>query len=339
MLEGFAKYRCAVVILNWNGSEHLRKFLPSVVEHTPSWVDIVVADNGSSDCSCFVVKSEFSPRVELLMMEENRGFAGGYNHALSQLPHDYFILLNSDVEVEAQWVEPLIEQMESDPTVGITGSKLRSYTHPEMFEYAGAAGGFIDYLGYPYCRGRVMSHIERDNGQYDDARDLFWVSGAALSIRASLFKELGGFDTDFFAHMEEIDLCWRAQLLGYRVRVVPQSVVYHLGGGTLTTESPHKTYLNHRNNLAMLYKCAPPIQRCVVAVVRPVLDLAAALSYLLQGRVESFWAVFQAWATFLKWHTELTRKRNAIRDSVRQESKYIYKGSIILHTRRRLPKL
>ncbi len=332
MIEFYSKYRAAVVILNWNGAEHLRTFLPSVVEHTPSWVDIIVADNGSTDCSCFVIKSEFSPRVELFMMDDNRGFAGGYNHVLSELPHDYFVLLNSDVRVEAGWIEPLLEELMSDQKIGAVGSKIRSYNEPEMFEYAGAAGGYIDYLGYPFCRGRVVSHIERDTGQYDDARDIFWISGAAFGVRADLYRELGGFDQDFFSHMEEIDLCWRIQLAGYRVRIVPRSVVYHLGGGTLSSDSKFKTYLNHRNNLAMLYKCAPPMQRCVVAIVRPFLDLAAAFSYLAQGRYGSFWAVFRAWGAFLAWHSELWRKRKQIRGQRRAESKYIYGGSILLRT-------
>ncbi len=331
MIEFYSKYRAAVVILNWNGADHLRKFLPTIVEHTPSWVDIIVADNGSTDCSCFILKSEFSPRVELMMMDENRGFAGGYNHALAELPHDYFILLNSDVEVKVGWIEPLLEELKSDSQIGIVGSKLRSYSNHEMFEYAGAAGGYIDYLGYPFCRGRLLSNLEKDMGQYDDARDLFWVSGAAFGIRAELYRELGGFDEDFFAHMEEIDLCWRAQLFGYRVRIVPQSVVYHLGGGTLSAESSHKTYLNHRNNLAMLYKCSSPMQRCVVAVVRPFLDLAAAFGYLVQGRGSSFTAVIRAWVTFIKWHASLVRKREHIRDTRRSKAQYIYKGSILLY--------
>lgn len=199
-----------------------------------------------------------------------------------------------------------------------------------MFEYAGASGGYIDYLGYPFCRGRILRTVEEDRGQYDDARDLFWVSGAAFCCRAELFHRLGGFDDDFFAHMEEIDLCWRMQLAGYRVRVVPESRVYHLGGGTLQTDSPSKVFYNHRNNLAMLYKCSTPVQRLLVAVVRPVLDLLAALSYLAQGRADNFRAVFRAWRDFLRWHGKLAEKRRAIRSARKAEAQHIYRGSIVL---------
>ncbi len=322
--------RVAVVILNFNGEEHLRRFLPSVVEHTPEYVDVIVADNGSTDGSCELLQSEFSPRVELLRLDRNYGFAEGYNRALTQLDHDIFILLNSDVEVTPGYVEPLIEELLSSDDIAAVGPKLRSVAEPEKFEYAGASGGFIDYLGYPFCRGRKLSKVEYDKGQYDDARDIFWVSGAAFVCRGSIYKELGGFDSDFFAHMEEIDLCWRMQLRGYRVRIVPQSVVYHLGGGTLNVLSPFKVFLNHRNNLAMLYKCAPTPQRITVAILRPFLDLAAAFSYLLKGQSKAFCAVFKAWWEFIKWHKSLNTKRHAIRSNAICESKYIYKGSIFL---------
>ncbi|MFI3248820.1 MAG: glycosyltransferase family 2 protein [Rikenellaceae bacterium] len=322
--------RVAVVILNYNGEGHLRRFLPSVVEHTPSFVDIIVADNGSSDSSCSLIRDHFSPRVELLALDQNYGFAAGYNRALERLDHEIFLLLNSDVEVSANYIEPLLEELLSSDDIAAVGPKLRSVVEPNKFEYAGAAGGYIDFLGYPFCRGRIMNKTEVDHGQYDDSRDLFWVSGAAFCCRSSIYKSLGGFDGDFFAHMEEIDLCWRMQLAGYRIRIVPQSVVYHLGGGTLSTLSPFKTELNHRNNLAMLYKCAPTRQRITVAVVRPFLDLAAALSYLCQGQVGAFNAVFKAWWGFLRWHKALNKKRRAIRSNVVAESKHIYNGSIFL---------
>ncbi len=320
--------KVAVVILNYNGAEHLRCFLPSVVEHTPQCVEIIVADNGSTDGSCEEVRELFAPRVEVVELGRNWGFAEGYNRALEGLDHDIFILLNSDVEVSEGWVEPLLEAFESSDDIAVVGSKLRSYRDREYFEYAGASGGYIDYLGYPFCRGRRLSTVERDEGQYDDARDVFWVSGAALACRASAFREMGGFDGDFFAHQEEIDLCWRLQLRGYRIRIEPRSVVYHLGGGTLSADSPRKTMLNHRNNLAMLYKCAPTKQRVVVAVVRPLLDLAAAVSYLLQGRWRSALAVFEAWGYFIQWHRTLAQKRHEIRTKATTESKYIYRGSI-----------
>ncbi len=319
----------AVVILNWNGEEHLRQFLPSVVAHTPQWVDVVVADNGSSDGSVALLKSQFSG-VKIIEMPQNLGFAGGYNQALSELDYQMVILLNSDVQVVAGWCEPLLTELSENPDVGAVGPKLRSYADPNSFEYAGASGGYIDFLGYPFCRGRILQHIEIDHNQYDDKRDLFWVSGAAFCCRLSVFKSLGGFDEDFFAHQEEIDLCWRMQLMGYRVRIVPQSVVYHLGGGTLNSSSPRKTMLNHRNNLAMLFKCAPTWQRILVAIVRPILDMMAALSYLLKGRGAEFRAVLEAYRDFMAWHSSLSAKRKAIRDARVSESKYIYRGSIVL---------
>lgn len=319
-----------IVILNWNGAEHLRRFLPSVVAHAPEGVGIVVADNGSTDDSLSVLATEF-PSVTVLRMDANYGFAGGYNRALAQVEADYYLLLNSDVETPAGWLAPLLGVLEREPDVAVVSPKLISWADREKFEYAGASGGFIDFLGYPFCRGRILKCVETDTGQYDDTRDVFWVSGAAFCCRADVFHALGGFDADFFAHMEEIDLCWRMQLAGYRVRVVPQSTVYHLGGGTLTTDSPAKVFYNHRNNLAMLYKCSTSWQRVVVAATRPVLDFAAALSYLAQGRADNFRAVFRAWRDFLKWHPAMNRKRRFIRQScVVRTSDKIYPGSILL---------
>ena len=319
-----------IVILNWNGAEHLRRFLPSVVAAAPAGVEVIVADNGSTDDSLGVLEREF-PAVGRIVLDRNYGFAGGYNRALEYLDADYFILLNSDVETPAGWVEPLVETLDRDRTVAAVAPKLLSLVEPARFEYAGASGGFIDYLGYPFCRGRILQCVERDEGQYDDARDVFWASGAAFCCRAEVFRALGGFDEDFFAHMEEIDLCWRMQLAGYRVRVVPGSTVYHLGGGTLTTDSPTKVFYNHRNNLAMLYKCASPVQRAVVAIVRPVLDLMAALSYLAQGRGDNFRAVFRAWRDFLRWHGSLSCKRKEIRQQCRGTvAGKVYRGSVVL---------
>ena len=318
------------MILNWNGAGHLRRFLPSVLASVPEGVGVVVADNGSTDDSLGVLEREF-PAVGRIVLDRNYGFAGGYNRALEYLDADYFILLNSDVETPAGWVEPLVETLDRDRTVAAVAPKLLSLVEPARFEYAGASGGFIDYLGYPFCRGRILQCVERDEGQYDDARDVFWASGAAFCCRAEVFRAMGGFDEDFFAHMEEIDLCWRMQLAGYRVRVVPGSTVYHLGGGTLTTDSPTKVFYNHRNNLAMLYKCASPVQRAVVAIVRPVLDLMAALSYLAQGRGDNFRAVFRAWRDFLRWHGSLSCKRKEIRQQCRGTvAGKVYRGSVLL---------
>lgn len=319
-----------IVILNWNGAEHLRRFLPSVVASAPTGVEVVVADNGSTDDSVAVLDADF-PSVRVVRLDANYGFAEGYNRALEQLEADCFVLLNSDVETPAGWLEPLIAALENDREVAVVAPKLRAWMAPEKFEYAGAAGGYIDYLGYPFCRGRILRSMETDSRQYDDARDVFWVSGAAFCCRADVFRKLGGFDTRFFAHMEEIDLCWRMQLAGYRVRIVPESTVYHLGGGTLTTDSPQKIYFNHRNNLAMLLKSASPVQRAVVMVVRPVLDLLAACTYLIQGHFRNFCAVFRAYRDFLRWHGELLRKRREIRrNALRNKAAYIYHGSILL---------
>lgn len=319
-----------IVILNWNGAEHLRRFLPSVVAAAPPGVEVIVADNGSTDNSLEVLASEF-PTVGILRLDTNYGFAGGYNRALEQVEADYFLLLNSDVETPAGWLEPILDVLEREPDVAVVSPKLVSWADRTKFEYAGASGGFIDFLGYPFCRGRILREVEADEGQYDDARDVFWVSGAAFCCRADVFRALGGFDADFFAHMEEIDLCWRMQLAGYRVRVVPESVVYHLGGGTLTTDSPTKVFYNHRNNLAMLYKCSSSVQRAVVAVARPVLDLLAALSYLAQGRGDNFRAVFRAWRDFLKWHPDLRCKRKSIRNYRKGSAEgKIYRGSVLL---------
>lgn len=319
-----------IVILNWNGEQHLRRFLPGVVAAAPEGVGVVVADNGSTDGSVALLSAEF-PGVEVLALGRNYGFAEGYNRALAQIEADYFILLNSDVETPPGWLDPLLATLERHADVAAVAPKLRALTDRDCFEYAGAAGGFIDYLGYPFCRGRILRSIEVDAGQYDDARDVFWVSGAAFCCRAAVFRALGGFDADFFAHMEEIDLCWRMQLAGWRVRIVPQSRVYHLGGGTLATDSPRKVFFNHRNNLAMLFKCAPPLQRAVVAVVRPWLDAAAAVSYLFQGRADNFRAVFRAWRDFLKWHPVLSERRRMIRGSkVGDPTDRIYRGSVVL---------
>ena len=240
-----------IVILNWNGAEHLRRFLPSVVAAAPAGVEVMVADNGSTDDSLGVLATEF-PSVGVLRLEANYGFAGGYNRALKQVEADYYLLLNSDIETPEGWLAPILDVLEREPDVAVVSPKLISWTDRTKFEYAGASGGFIDFLGYPFCRGRILRQVETDEGQYDDARDVFWVSGAAFCCRADVFHALGGFDADFFAHMEEIDLCWRMQLAGYRVRVVPQSRVYHLGGGTLTTDSPTKS----STTTAIIWRCS-----------------------------------------------------------------------------------
>lgn len=319
----------AVVILNWNGVGHLRQYLPSVLQNTPAEVRIVVADNGSTDSSVEFVE-HYYPDVEIVQLDRNYGFAEGYNRALREVEADYYVLLNSDIEVTPQWIEPLVAMLDENKEVAAVAPKLLSFTEPTRFEYAGAAGGFIDFLGYPFCRGRILSTTEQDCGQYDTPREVFWASGAAFCCRAEVFHSLGGFDGDFFAHMEEIDLCWRMQLAGYKVMCEPRSVVYHLGGGTLPNESPRKLYLNYRNNLSMLFKCAPAWQRCVVAVARPAADMLSALIYLLKGQPSLASATLHAYWDFLRLHRSLAKKRHAVRTSRKVESRQIYGGSIIL---------
>ena len=320
--------KCAVVILNWNGLQHLQHYLPCVVATTHD-ADIVVADNGSTDGSIEWLRSEMSA-VRLVLLDKNYGFAGGYNRALAQLPeYDTFVLLNSDIDPTEGWLAPLVEQLERNADVAVVVPKILDDKCRNKFEYAGAAGGFIDILGYPFCRGRILSTVECDKGQYDTACDVMWGSGAAFCCRAELFRTMGGFSEEFFAHQEEIDLCWRVWLSGQRVMVEPRSKVYHLGGATLSADSPFNTMLNHRNNLAMLFRCAPSWQRALVAVVRPLLDLAAAMSYLLQGKRASAKAVWSAWRDFLRWHSRLATERKAIRANVKGEAP-VYYGSIVV---------
>ena len=321
--------RTAVVILNWNGRQHLEQFLPSVVAHTPQQVRIIVADNGSTDDSVAFLAQHY-PAIEIIRLERNYGFAEGYNRALEQVDAEFFILLNSDVEVTAGWVEPLVATLTNNRSVAAVAPKLRSYGNRDHFEYAGAAGGYIDVLGYPFCRGRILSTLEQDKGQYDTAQEVFWASGAAFCCRADVFRMLGGFDADFFAHMEEIDLCWRMQLQGYKIMVEPHSTVYHLGGGTMPNESPRKLYLNYRNNLSMLFKCAPTWQRILVAVASPVADMLSALIYLLRGDKALAKATIEAYRDFFALHGELNKRRKAVRSACKAESDRIYRGSIVM---------
>lgn len=318
--------RLSVVILNWNGRSHLERYLPSVVAHTTGEAEVIVADNGSTDDSLVWLRMNY-PDVRVVRLDRNYGFAEGYNRALKEIESEYYLLLNSDVEVTAGWWQPLVARLDAEPDVAVVAPKLLSDRQRDEFEYAGAAGGFIDYLGYPFCRGRIVTTVERDEGQYDDCRDIFWASGAAMCCRSEVFHAMGGFDGDFFAHMEEIDLQWRMQLAGWRIMVEPKSTVYHLGGGTLPASS-RKIYLNHRNNLAMLYKCSTTAQRCVVAVVRPLTDMAEALGYLLTLHPHRAWAILRAWGSFIRWHGVLSKKRKAVVRRKRVEG--IYRFSIVV---------
>ena len=273
----------------------LRKYLPSVVQsiidNRKSKIELIVADNGSTDESLAVLKNEF-PSVKTIVLDKNYGFAEGYNRAIAQIESKYVVLLNSDVEVTEGWLVPLLDYMESHPEVAAVQPKIRSWLRRDYFEHAGAAGGYINALGYPYCRGRVLWKVEQDKGQYDDIVEVDWTSGACMCVRTKVYKDCGGLDAAFFAHMEEIDLCWRMRNKGWKLACVPTSVVYHLGGGSLNYESPRKTYLNHRNNLLMIYKNKK--HPFGVLFVRFFLDYAAAFFYLLQGRFGAFKAVFQA---------------------------------------------
>ncbi len=282
--------RVAVVILNWNGKVLLEQFLPSLGRSSYPNLELVVVDNGSTDQSVSFLQQQY-PQIKTIILSENLGYAGGYNAALQQVEADYYILLNSDVEVSPGWVEPLIELMETHTNVAASQPKLLSFHHKNKFEYAGASGGWIDSLGYPFARGRVLEHCETDHGQYDKAAPIFWASGAAFCVRAKAFHEMNGFDASFFAHQEEIDLCWRLQRKGYQIYSCPQSVVWHVGGSTLPKGNSQKTFLNYRNNLWMLAKNLPVGTLCWVLPIRFALDALAAYKSLFSGDPGYWWAV------------------------------------------------
>lgn len=299
----------AIAILNWNGRSLLEKYLPSVVEHSQPNT-IYVVDNASDDDSVGFVKQEF-PDVRLIEFDRNYGYAGGYNLALSQIKEELVILLNSDVRVTAGWCKPLVAAFEQQPKLAACQPKILDDKCPDLFEYAGASGGFLDKLGYPYCRGRIFDSIEQDKGQYDDPTDIHWASGAALMVNRVRFLEIGGFDESYFAHQEEIDLCWRFRRLGFKVQVIPDSVVYHLGGATLSTESPRKTYLNFRNSLVNLVKNAPQGKWIILVFLRMLLDGIQALRFLTSGDVSKFSAVFRAHIAFYGRVGDAVKKRRA----------------------------
>ena len=305
--------KVAVVILNWNGEQMLRQFLPSVVEHSVlpeqlGEVIVYVADNGSTDGSLALLAEAF-PMVQTIAFSENYGFADGYNKAFEQIDAEYAVLLNSDVEVTAEWLNPLVEYMDTHPQVGACQPKLMAYHKKDEFEYAGAMGGYLDRYGYPYCRGRIFDTIEKDHGQYDSDVPLLWATGACLMVRLATYKEVGGLDGRFFAHMEEIDLCWRLRCRGHEVRSVASSVVYHVGGATLNAGHPRMTFLNFRNNLLMLYKNLPENDLHGVLFVRAMLDYVAAAMFLLKGEWGSVKAVFRARKEYRKLKTEFRDSR------------------------------
>ncbi|MBQ6726106.1 MAG: glycosyltransferase family 2 protein [Bacteroidales bacterium] len=316
--------RIAIVILNWNGRKMLKQFLPSVVEHSAT-AQIVVADNASTDDSLDFLRTSY-PQISIIVNDKNYGFAEGYNKALAHVDADYYVILNSDVEVTPNWIEPVVELMESDDKIAICQPKLLSHINRDTFEYAGGAGGFIDRFGYPFCCGRVFSTLEKDLGQYDDVREVFWATGAAMFVKAPVFHQLGGFDGDFFAHMEEIDFCWRAKNHGYKVMYCPNSKIYHVGGGTLPPSSPFKTFLNFRNNFALLYKNLRRHSLAYVFPTRIVLDYVAALRFLTEGKPKEFWAVVRAHFAFYRMVPNLTKKRRRMEHRRVGE---IYRGSVV----------
>lgn len=302
--------KIAVVILNWNGVHFLEKFLPNVLQHS-SIAEVIVADNQSTDNSVNYLKQHFT-NVKIIINSSNEGFAKGYNLALEHVKADYYVLLNSDVEVSANWIEPIIDLMEKNPKIAACQPKILDFNHKTRFEYAGAAGGMIDKLGYPFCRGRLFNVLEEDKGQYNNQMEVFWATGACLFIKADAFWKVGGFDEDYFAHMEEIDLCWRMKNIGYQIHVEPASVVYHVGGGTLNKLSPKKTFLNFRNNLITLTKNASSKGLMFKIIYRMVLDGIAAFKFLLEGNPSHFWAVIKAHISFYNFLPSTIQKRKSL---------------------------
>ncbi|MBH8556738.1 glycosyltransferase family 2 protein [Hymenobacter sp. BT442] len=318
----------AIVILNWNGAKFLHRFLPGVVAHADG-ARVIVADNASSDDSVELLARDF-PTVELLLLERNWGFCEGYNQALAQVDSPFFVLLNSDVEVTLGWLRPLRGLLEANLRIAAVQPKILSQIDPTLFEYAGAGGGYLDRLAYPFCRGRLFDTLEKDLGQYDDPRPVAWATGACLMVRRSAWQALGGLEPAFFAHMEEIDFCWRLQNAGHEVWYHGGSAVQHVGGGTLHKSNPRKTYLNFRNGLALLYKNAAPGELYGPLFQRLVLDGVAGLRFLLSGEVGNFWAVLRAHFSFYSSFGYWRKKRQAARPHLRvQDRAGVYNGSLV----------
>jgi GT2 family glycosyltransferase len=298
----------AVVILNWNGKDLLSRFLPSVVASAYHNLQLIVGDNASTDGSVAYVKEHF-PMVSIIENEQNYGFAGGYNKILSKVEADYFVLLNSDVEVPVNWIQPVIYFMETDEKLVVAQPKIKWQQQKDQFEYAGAAGGFMDLHAFPFCRGRIFDQVEADKGQYDHTIDIFWASGAAFFIKSKAWKEANGLDADLFAHMEEIDLCWRLKNLGYRIACCTDAEVYHVGGGTLNANNPYKTYLNFRNNLIIMQKNLPLADAYMRIFIRLWFDLAAWIQFLLKGKPQFTLAISKAHFHFFRDISNNARKR------------------------------
>jgi len=317
--------KVAIVILNWNGKKFLEQFLPSVVKNSPQFAEIIVADNASTDDSIAFLK-QYYPEITLIINEDNGGYAKGYNDALSQIEAQYYVLLNSDIEVASNWVEPIIEFMDENPDIAACQPKILSYHQKTHFEYAGAGGGYIDKYGYPFCRGRVFQEVEQDLGQYDDIKEVFWASGACMFVKSDIFHQLDGLDDDFFAHMEEIDFCWRAKNAGYKIYYHPKSVVYHVGGGTLPKSSPRKTYLNFRNNFFLLYKNLESKNLGAVFFWRLILDGIAGLKFFMDGSLKNTLAVYKAHLHFYAAISKLKKKRKKLKQNTVSQ---VYQRNIV----------
>ncbi len=298
----------AVVILNWNGKAFLNQFLPGVLRSEYDNLQVIVGDNASTDDSVAFLQQNF-PTVQIIKNDQNYGFAGGYNKVLERVEADYYVLLNSDVEVTPNWIKPVIALMESDPTIAAAQPKIKSQLHKSQFEYAGAAGGYLDIYAYPFCRGRLFNVYEEDQGQYEEQSEVFWASGAAFFIKSKNWKETGGLDADLFAHMEEIDLCWRLKNLNYKVMYCPDAEVYHVGGGTLQTENPFKTYLNFRNNLIIMQKNLPVGDAIFRISIRMCIDFIAWWHFLLSGKPKFTLAVSRGHWHFITFIFKTNQKR------------------------------
>ncbi len=321
--------KIAIVILNWNGRKLLEQFLPTAVEHTrPDGMKLYVADNGSTDESIDFIRSNY-PEIQLVLLDKNYGFAGGYNKALAQIYAEYYVLLNSDVMLTENWAGTAIRLMDSDPKIAAAAPKIKAFRDKNSFEHAGAAGGFIDKFGYPFCKGRIISEIEKDEGQYDTISEVFWASGACLIVRGKLYQQFGGLDADFFAHMEEIDLCWRLKNAGYKILSVNNSEIYHLGAATLEADSPQKLFLNYRNNLIMLLKNLPKGKVLHLIFIRLVLDGFSAGVYLASFKISLFFAVLKAHFAFYAQIRKTLKKRKKLKIS-KKFHKETYKKSIIV---------
>ena len=325
-----SEVKVAVVILNFNGKYFLEKFLPGIIQHSAPY-PVIIADNKSSDDSIQYTRQHF-PQVQVIENDDNYGYAKGYNLALKKVEAEYYVLLNSDVEVSPQWITPIIDLMDKDPKVAACQPKILDYNKRNTFEYAGASGGFIDAYGYPFCRGRMFNSLEEDLGQYNATKEVFWATGACLFVRSSAFHQVGGLDDHYFAHMEEIDLCWRLKNFGYCVYVVPESVIYHIGGGTLNKLSKRKTFLNFRNNLTTLTKNHPPENLFLKILYRMILDGVAAFKFLFDGQPKHFFAVLRAHFNYYAWLPRILAERKRLKNSPGFKFTHsgIYRGNIVL---------